>query len=549
MNDILTAIADPQQSAWVIFGLIIVGTFISEDLTCLTVSLLVTKDQLNPFLGVLGCLVGIFIGDIGLYLLGRFLKWRVLNLGWVRAKLGADKLMRLGDKFDRFGWTAVLASRFLPGTRIPVYVGAGVVGHKAGRFIFWLFLAVLLWAPLIVLLGASIGPAFYRPLEALFGKTWLALLVSAVLMLALIRLVLLSLTEFGRAKMIASVSRLWRWEFWPVWFFQAPMVLVWIFLAIKYRGATVWTAANPDIMDGGLVGESKSEIISKLDPAWVASTFLLDRGELGERMALLRGEVEKRGWSLPFVLKPDASQRGEGFKIIHGLKEAEEYLRLYGEPAVAQEYHPGPREAGIFYYRIPGEDRGHIFSITDKVFPTIEGDGKSTLKRLIWNHPRYRMQAARFESRHADIWDQVLPQGQVLRLTRAGSHCQGTTFLDGQRMITEALARRLDKLVIEGYDSFYFGRFDVRYSDEERFMAGEDLTIVELNGLSAESTNVYDSKHSLFFAYKTMIQVYDLMFRIGRANVDRGYKPSTVGRIIANIRNFYRGRRTNLVSD
>ena len=30
----------------------------------------------------------------------------------------------------------------------------------------------------------------------------------------------------------------------------------------------------------------------------------------------------------------------------------------------------------MFYYRIPGELRGHIFSITDKVFPFITGDGR-----------------------------------------------------------------------------------------------------------------------------------------------------------------------------
>ena len=549
MTDILAALADPQQSALVILGLIILGTFISEDLTCLTVSLLVTKDQINPFLGVFGCLVGIFIGDIGLYLLGRFLKWRVLNLGWVRAKLGTDKLLRLTDKFDRFGWSAILASRFLPGTRIPVYVGAGVVGHKAGRFIFWLFVAVLLWAPLIVLLGASIGPAFYRPLEALFGKTWLALLVSAVLMFALIRLILSGLTEFGRAKMIASLSRLWRWEFWPVWLFQAPMAPVWIYLALKYRGAMVWTAANPGIPYGGLVGESKSEILFRLDPRWIASTVFLGKGEAEERFARLEKTVEERGWTLPFIMKPDASQRGEGFKIIRDLKDAEKYLELYPEPAVAQEYHPGPYEAGIFYYRFPGEDRGRIFSITDKAFPVITGDGQSTLKRLIWNHPRFRMQASRFESRHAEIWDKVIPQGEKLQLAQAGSHCQGTLFLDGARMITPALTRRLDELVIKGFDSFYFGRFDVRYSNREAFMAGEGFTILELNGLSAESTNVYDPGHTLFFAYRTMFRLYDLMFGIGRANVDLGAETPGMRQTVINILKFYRGRRTNLVSD
>jgi len=556
MTEFLALLSNPDLSGLALLGLIILGTFVSEDLTCLTVSLLVSKGQLDLYLGITGCLVGIFIGDIGLYLVGRFLKRRILERPFLRRRLGAERMDRflekcdlLGVQCDRFGWTAVLASRFLPGTRIPIYVGAGVVGHKPGRFILWLFLAVLIWAPLVVFLGAKVGPAFIRPLELLFGRTWLAILVAAAAMFAVLRLVLRSATKFGRAKLIASISRIWRWEFWPVWLFQAPMVLVWAWLAIKYRGTTVWTAANPGIPDGGLVGESKFEILCRLDQRWVAPTIYIGRDRPDLRLEWLKAEIDSRGWSLPLVLKPDQSQRGEGFRVIRDWDQAAEYLASDPAAAVAQVYHPGPFEAGVFYYRFPGQSRGHIFSVTDKVFSKVVGDGRSSLRELIWHHPRFRMQAVRFETRHARRLDQVIPRGEEFQLALAGSHCQGTLFLDGARLITPRLRQRLDAIVFGHFEGFFFGRFDIRYADQERFTAGEDLFIVELNGVSSESTNIYDPKHSLLFAYATLARQYELMFRIGRANVDRGVVPGRPAQVLKNIFSFYRDRRTNLVSD
>ena len=66
---------------------------------------------------------------------------------------------------------------------------------------------------------------------------------------------------------------------------------------------------------------------------------------------------------------------------------------------LAQTYNPGPREAGIFYYRLPDETRGRIFSITDKSFPEVQGDGRSTLEELILRHRRLRMQWRVFTKR------------------------------------------------------------------------------------------------------------------------------------------------------
>src|SRR5262249_31043270 len=154
---------------------------------------------------------------------------------------------------------------------------------------------------------------------------------------------------------------------------------------------------------------------------------------------------------------------------------------------LAQPYHPGPFEAGIFYYRLPTEATGHIFSITDKNFPVLVGDGRSTVAELIWDHPRYRIQADVFLQRHAARADEVLAAGEPLPLVLAGNHCQGTMFLDGSYLVTPELERAIDAAARE-YPGFFVGRFDVRYADVAALRAGTGFAIVELNGATAESS-------------------------------------------------------------
>lgn len=548
MDELITNLLDPSQGSLYLLGAIIVGTFISEDLTCLTVSLLVTRGQIGPLIGVLGCLLGIFIGDIGLFLMGRVLGRGVLKLKYIRKRLPAEKLDRLARKADRFGWSAVLASRFLPGTRIPVYVGAGFVGQKAGLFILWLFLAVLAWAPLVVLFGASLGPSLLAPVEAVFGRTWLTLLIAAIVLLVILRLVVKLFTRFGRKKFIAAISRIWRYEFWPIWLFQTPMVAVWVWCALKYRSAMAFTAVNPEVLDGGVVGESKWDMLRRFPKGAVVDTGLIEPGGIEDRLTAFLEFKTAGGYDYPLILKPDASQRGEGFMIVGREDEARDYLRRYNVPTLVQAYHPGPFEAGVFYTRIPGEP-GRIFSITDKQFQRVVGDGRSTLRELIWSHPRYRMQADRFFARQAEELDLIIPKGESYQLALAGSHCQGTLFGEGAHLISEPLRLALDELIRAHFPSFHFGRLDIRYSDPDKFMAGEDLGIVEINGVSAESTNIYDPGHNLLFAYKTLARQYELMYRIGRANMDLGAEPTRPLTLLKNVIGFYRTRKVNLVSD
>src|SRR5690606_27368007 len=229
----------------------------------------------------------------------------------------------------------------------------------------------------------------------------------------------------------------------------------------------------------------------------VATEFI----EAGKPPAERADEVERHAreradlGGYPLVLKPNEAQRGHGFKVIRNREEALRYFESMTRDALLQEYHPGPHEIGVLWKREPGEERGRVFSVTRKVFPVITGDGRRTLERLIWAHPRYRMQADLFLKRHDAERDRVLAEGETLRLAVAGNHCQGTMFLDGSDLITPEFERAVDE-VASGFEGagLDFGRFDLRYTSDEELRAGRGFKIIELNGTMSESTNLYDPR-------------------------------------------------------
>jgi hypothetical protein len=233
---------------------------------------------------------------------------------------------------------------------------------------------------------------------------------------------------------------------------------------------------------------------------------------------------------------------------LHTPDDARRYLAQAPGAILAQQYHPGPYEAGIFYYRLPDEPRGHLFSITDKRFPVLVGDGVHTIKELIWQHERFRMQAGTFLARHRQQLDRILAPGEMLQLARAGNHCQGTMFCDGSHLITPQLESAIDCVAQSG-EGLFFGRFDVRYSDVIAFQAGEDFAVVEFNGVTSESTNLYDPRRSIFWAYRTLFRQWSLLFEVGATGRHRGYGVSRARDVIAEMLRFYRAAQPGPLSD
>ena len=51
---------------------------------------------------------------------------------------------------------------------------------------------------------------------------------------------------------------------------------------------------------------------------------------------------------------------------------------------------------------------------------------------------------------------------------------------------------------------FFIGRYDIRYHKDDDLRAGKNFQIIELNGAASEATSIYDSRNSIFAAYRTL---------------------------------------------
>ncbi|MCB2008708.1 MAG: hypothetical protein KDH93_27105 [Rhodoferax sp.] len=326
-------------------------------------------------------------------------------------------------------------------------------------------------------------------------------------------------------------------EFWPMWAFYPPIVVYVLWLMLRYRGILLPTVANPSFPGGGFVGESKAEILQlamQHTPEWVAPFIVVDRApaddaagdDLDAELAQALHRLKAAGLGLPVVAKPDLGCRGAGVQLVRSVDKLRRYLAAFprGARLLLQAYVPYEGEAGIFYCRRPGQDKGRIISVTLKYFPHVYGDGRRTLRELILDDPRAGRLPHLYLRRHAARLEEVPAPGQAIRLAFAGSHSRGAIFRNGNDLVTAAMEARFDAIA-QRLPEFYFGRFDIRFADFAQVREGQAFTIVEANGAGAESTHIWDRRTTLLRAWADLMRQYRLLFQIGRANRDRGFRP------------------------
>jgi membrane protein DedA with SNARE-associated domain len=524
-----------------IFLLLAFATFVTEDLTCIWAGALIAEGRISFALGVAGCLVGIFVGDLLLFLSGRILGRRALTRAPVKWFVSELAVERGSLWFQRRGMATIALSRFMPGTRLPTYVAAGLLDTNFWKFTLYFFLAAAVWTPLLVAASMIAGREVIESALVAEESLFLRGTIIVVAVFIVVRVALQVSTFRGRRLLVGRWRRLTRWEFWPMWFFYPPVVIYNIYLGIRFRSLTLFTAANPAIEGGGFAGESKHSILSALNVAssnFVPLTGLLqvDGSSMFERA---RQFIVQNSLSYPIVLKPDAGERGFKVSVIRSDAELADYLQRAKDDVIIQQHVPG-HEFGVFYYRNPIEATGKIFSITRKLFPSVVGDGVRTLESLILSDKRAVSMAHAYFDAQKDRLLESPAAGERVQLIEIGTHCRGSVFLDGEDIKTEALEAVIDH-VAQGFPGFYFGRFDIRTPSIPDFQAGTNFKIVELNGVTSEATNIYDPKNSVFAAYKVLFQQWRIAFEIGAQNRSRGHSPTSIRLLLKlALRSFFK---------
>ena len=529
--------AAQSSSRFTLLLIIAAATMISEDLACIAAGLLAARSIISPLEAIVASGLGIYIGDILLYLTGYLIGLKALHHPPLKWFVSEHRVQQCRTLFERRGLGLIFMSRFLPGTRTATFLAAGLVRVDLVKLLVVFGLAVVIWTPILVLSAVLIGRQVITYIDIYSGWALWVFFFLLALIFTITRLIVPLFTWRGRRLLLSRWRRLSNWEFWP---FYVTNVVTFVYVLytglVKYRRATLFTLTNPAIKpDSGFIGERKSAIFKGLGQEYVGRWRLVGAAnDIQDRLDLLHSFMADHSLDYPIVLKPDAGQRGQGVKICPDLETARQWLEQAERDYLIMEYLPG-EEFGVFYYRLPDQPRGRIFSINRKKLLDVVGDGKSTLEELILRDERAVCMAPMFfENLEADLLD-IIPEGQTRQLGQVGTHSRGSLFLDGADLISPELLDRVERIV-ENYSGFYFGRFDFKAPSEEDLREGKNLKVIELNGLTSEATHIYDPKNSIFYAWKTLIDQWSIAFEIAEANLKKGMQPMPLAEFISHWR-------------
>lgn len=289
---------------------------------------------------------------------------------------------------------------------------------------------------------------------------------------------------------------------------------------------------------GGLFGESKNDILSNIDSKYLPVSLYLKE----EDRADIYFHLETAGLDFPLIFKPDVGERGHDVVRIETSTQLSEYLHTVPGPLIIQEYVTSPVELGVLYYRIPGQEKGKVTSITVKRFMNVRGDGINTVRQLMRKQARSYFQIRRFEVERNAILSLVPEKGEELILEPIGNHCLGTQFLSGNSHICEDVHAMFDKIT-SSYAGFNYGRFDLKIPSMESLKSGDGIRIFEVNGVTSEPGHIYDPEFSLIRAYKDTIEHMGYVFRVSRENIKQGFKLPTTWTVVKTIFTHFGGKK------
>lgn len=528
---------------WLLFAAIFFGAFVLEEGAATLAALLVLAGLLSLATASIALFTGVVVSDAGLYALG----YLASRFPWAARWIDAVKLRQGSEWMEQSLLPVVIVSRFLPWALPPICIASGFFGLAFGRFLWLSVVSAALWC--VVVLGSLLGFGailwrlqddwpwgvgllvllagwlFYRRRQAAGARRQDSVEMAQPQEVAL--------AEARRHPPDANHREVCWFERLPEWAFYLPIVLIWLFLAVRYRSLTLPTAANPSFEAGGLIGESKHQVMSQATDAvasWFAPYVVLTRSDDTQAAAAdgvrAAQALVQAGLSFPLVAKPDLGHHGHGVVMIPDGAALERYVEAFpgGETIILQQLVTFEGEAGVFYVRIPGERSGRIFSLNLSEPAHVTGDGSSSLRTLLASSSTVARCRDIHLAAQADRLDWVPATGERVTLAFARSHRLGAVLKDGRSLISPELLKRFDEIA-DGIPGFFFGRFEVRFRDLEEFRRGEGFRIVEINGAGAEANHIWDRNSRLSSAYATLFEQFRLAFHIGHLNRQRGAEP------------------------
>jgi membrane protein DedA with SNARE-associated domain len=544
-------------------------SFLHEDAAILAAGFAKVEHSLPLLYAYIPVYLGIVFGDILIYGLGRMAQTNK----WLKSKIIGPKVERIKIWLETHLVRVLIVCRLTPGLLFPTFVACGWFKIPFWRFATVSIIAGAVYSSLVLTIVILFGGL------VLFHLGYWAWATVAVIVIAFAirnsrksrwskateqamgdlppsffevirrymptrKNVFSGMPSLRDLKKFVSTA-----EKIPNSILYIPVGLRWFMLAIRYRSLTLPTVSNPMIEAGGFMGESKASVMNMVgedQKEWVSEFVLVSRNSDDPAEQLQQAEtlINVKSLTFPIVAKPDIGWNGYGVQLVEDSSQLLKYITSFpeGEKYLLQRpvHHDG--EAGIFYVRIPGEEKGRIYSITLRYFPYVVGDGKSTLRYLIQSDERTKLRADFYlgeKENHLGFGkedlEHVPSEGELIRLAFIGSLRVGGLYRDAGYLITPQLTERFDAIA-RSMPEFYYGRFDIRFESTDLLMEGKGFRIIEINGAGAEAIQAWDPNVSLGKLYKEFFKAQSLLFRVAALNRKRGFKPMSLRAFLKAIR-------------
>ena len=325
-----------------------------------------------------------------------------------------------------------------------------------------------------------------------------------------------------------------------------PVVFTSLWSAVRHRSLTVALLANPNLHLSGLASISKGDMLSTAQSEIAKKAilpFIKILRDSDTKVVLSKSlqQMEEANLQFPLAAKPDRGYRGAGVDKVSNSEQLQKYIESLPDNCyfLLQKLATYKEEAGVFYVRYPNQKYGEVISVGLKTNPTLLGDGKHTVSELIdADSRRYKLRNI-YREKHSARLDDILAKGEKLELLFSSSHSEGSVFTNANKHNTVELSRQIDK-IMRGFDQLYYGRLDVKFRDIKALEQGEDLEVIEINGANSEPLDIWDKDTRFFHAINTLINQYNILYKIGAQNRARGHIPP---RFIELIRALIRDRK------
>ncbi|MDX1912739.1 MAG: hypothetical protein SFV22_14710 [Saprospiraceae bacterium] len=314
-------------------------------------------------------------------------------------------------------------------------------------------------------------------------------------------------------------EKLTNWELWPAAALYAPLSLFWLWYVIKSRSLWWFTPSNPTIPFGGYEGETKTGVYAQMPEDVYPRTILASPAE---DFSVVKQRVAEAGFQYPFIVKPDVGRKGLLFRKIDTEAQLLDYHKYCPIPYLVQDLVDLPMELGVFYVRHPSEQKGKITGIILRQALEVYGDGKTTLRHLIQQHPYARLRAEEFFRKHEEKLDWAPADRERYVLSYAVNRSRGARLTDVSHEADAELTAFFDRISLYS-GGFFWGRYDVKCVSIAELKQGKNYAILEYNGAGASPSHMYHSGKSLWQAYGIILYHWQLMYEISAWNNANGH--------------------------